>query len=99
GFDLDCAFLEIRLFRAGICGVERDLVDELAGIEPRHEDHAGRHAVAPARLDARTDLAAPRDDADFRALVEAALARVVRIHEAARAGKGLEELGNAHGHG
>src|SRR3546814_6864879 len=91
-FDADGAFFVVRLLRDGIGGVERDLVDELAGVEPGDEDNPARHAVAPSGLDAGADRAAPRDHLHLGALVEAALPRIIGMHEAARSEEHTSEL-------
>src|SRR5688572_5967513 len=83
GKNLDRAFLEIRLLGDRVGGVQRDLVDELAGVEPRHVDHTLGHAVAAARLDSRPDLAAAGDNTNLRALVEPAFAGIFGVNEAA----------------
>src|SRR3546814_2712057 len=61
-FCADGAVFVILLLRDGSGGVERDLVDELAGVEPGDEDDPARHAVAPSGLDAGADRAAPRSE-------------------------------------
>src|SRR5262245_44633013 len=50
--DLDGALLVVGLERDRIGGIQRDLVDQLAGVEPRHEHQAARRLVAAARFDA-----------------------------------------------
>src|SRR6185436_2023952 len=74
-FDLHGAFLEIGLQRDRVGGVERDLVDELALVEPGYEHHAARHLVAPARLDPRADEAAARLHLDLVAAAQLQLGR------------------------
>ena len=44
------AFLEIRLFRDRVGGVQGHLVDQLAGIEPGHEDQARGAACCGPRV-------------------------------------------------
>src|SRR5687768_16779870 len=58
------AFLVISLQRDGAGGVERDLVDQLARVEPGHEDQTLGRLVAAARFHARTDRSPPRADLD-----------------------------------
>src|SRR6478735_10092524 len=86
------AFLEVRLLGNGIGCVQRHLVDQLAGIEPWNEDNAARHPVAALGVDPASDFAAPGNHADLRALIEAAGARVFRMHEDPGAGKRLVKL-------
>src|SRR3546814_12181200 len=93
-FDADGAFFVVRLLRDGIGGVERDLVDALAGVEPGDEDDPARHAVAPSGLDAGADPAAPRAHLHLSALVEAARPRIVGTHEAACADRKSVRYGN-----
>src|SRR5690606_12216000 len=49
GEDLDRALLVVGLLGDGIGGVQGDLVDQLAGIEPGHEHHPARHARSEER--------------------------------------------------
>src|SRR5690606_7317231 len=98
GQDLDRAFLEIRLFGDGVGGVQRYLVDQLAGVEPRYEDDTARHAVAAARLNAGAYFAPTRDNTDLLPLIEPEAARVISIHEQARAWKCLVQFRYAQGH-
>src|SRR6185503_19496456 len=80
--DLDRALLEVGLERDRVGGVERQLVDQLAGVEPGHEDETARRLVAVARLDARAHAAAARAELDQRTAAHAELGRVVRMHVA-----------------
>src|SRR5690606_1933821 len=79
--DLDRTLLVVGLLGDRVGRVERDLVDQLAGIEPGHEDHPLRHPVASARLHPRAHLAAPRHHQHLVAALEPPRARVVRVHE------------------
>src|SRR5690348_10770014 len=72
--DLTGALLEIGLERNRVGGVERNLVDELACVEPRHEHKPARHEIASARFDARHHLAATGDDLDLAAASQLELA-------------------------
>ena len=92
------ALLEVGLQRDRIGRVERDLVDELARVEPRHEHEALRHLVAPARLDARAHLAATRDDAHLRTPAHAERLRVVGVHVHDRVRERAVELRHAARH-
>src|SRR5690606_15837429 len=98
GNDLYRAFLEIRLLGNRIGGVQGDLVDQPAGIEPGNEDHAAGHAIAPLGFNATTDLASPRYDAHFHSLIETPFAGISGVHETNRSRERLVQFWNAHGH-
>src|SRR5690606_2198656 len=92
------AFLVVGLLRDRIGRIERVLIDELRGIEPRHEHDTARRFVAAAGLDTRANLAAPRDDSHFDAAANAERVGVVRMHEHDGIRERAIQLGYAAGH-
>ena len=92
------ALLEVGLQRDRVGGVERHLVDELARVEPRHEDHAARQLVAAARLDAAAHRAAARDDLDLVAAAHAERLGVLGVQVDHGVGEREVQLGHAARH-
>src|SRR5690606_7270256 len=96
--DFDGAFLVIRLFRDWIDGIQRDLVDQLAGVEPGDEDETDRRLVAATGFDPGTDFTAPGYDAHFITAAHTTFAGIVGMHEHHRIGEGFVEFRHALGH-
>src|SRR6185369_11516485 len=58
----DRAFLEVGLERYRVGCIQRDLVDQLARVEPRNEYQSARRLVAAASFYSRSHAAATRRD-------------------------------------
>src|SRR5678816_936082 len=86
--DLHGALLEIGLERDRVGRIQRQLVDELAGVEPGYEHQASRRLVAVARLDSRAHAAATRADLDLGAAPHAQRRGIVGMHVADSVGHG-----------
>jgi hypothetical protein len=84
GNDLDRAFFEIRLLGNRIGGVEGRFVDELAGVEPRHEYNAARRTIPATRLDPSPNLTASRYHPGLGTFIDSAGARAFGMHKAPR---------------
>src|SRR6188472_2880060 len=79
--DAHRAFLEIGLQRYRVGRVERHLIDELALVEPRHEDHTVRHLIASTRFKPRADEASTRFNPDLVTAAHVEFCRIIGMHE------------------
>ena len=79
--DLDRTFLEVGLFRDRAGGVQGQLVDQAVLVKEWHEYQPHRRLVAATGFHQGGDFAAPTDDLDLVAALQAALLGIFRVHE------------------